>query len=379
MQPLYILSACSISPQHTYDAAGFLDPVISSDNNKLYVTNPDYAKYISPVAIRRMSRMLKMGITAGMRSLEIAGVKTPDAIIIGTARGSVTDMENFLKDMILMKEEALTPTGFIQSTYNSVNGWLAMMTKSTTHNQTYVHRGFSLELCLLDAQMLIAETTENINILAGGFDELTEEYYIIRDRIDYYKKETVNSRNLLSHYNTKGSIGGEGAHFFTLSNVRGNAACAIHSVQMLLKPTSQELQHAITAILEQNELTNDDIDVMMCGMNGDVRNKFLVDPLIASCTPNTTITTFKQLSGEYDTASGFGLWLVNYMFTHNSIPSEIIYQQGSSNNIKNVLLCNVTIGCNVTLILVRAKTDKFKLLSKMQLLTNKRRRLGNKK
>ncbi len=352
MQPLYILSACSISPQHTYDAERFLDPVISSDDNKLYVTDPDYARYISPVAIRRMSRMLKMGITAGMHSLEMAGIKNPDAIIIGTARGSVTDMENFLKDMIIMKEEALTPTGFIQSTYNSVNGWLAMMTKSTCYNQTYVHRGFSLELCLFDAQMVLAEATGDKYILAGGFDELTEEYFIIRDKIDYYKDELVNSRELLSHNETKGSIGGEGAHFFTISNNPANAACAIHAVQMLLKPTSEELQHAIAVILEQNGLTNDDIDVMMCGMNGDARNKFLTEPLLAACSPNTTIASFKQLSGEYDTASGFGLWLVNYLFTHITIPSEIIYKQGSSSAVKNVLLCNVTVGCNATLMLV---------------------------
>ncbi len=330
----------------------FLNPVISSDDNKLYVTAPDYAKYISPVAIRRMSRMLKMGITAGMRSLEMAGIVTPDAIIIGTARGSVTDMENFLKDMISLKEEALTPTGFIQSTYNSVNGWLAMMTKSTRYNQTYVHRGFSLELCLLDAQMMLAEATGNKYLLAGGFDELTEEYFIIRDKIDYYKDEPVNSRTLLSHYDTKGSIGGEGAHFFTLSNDPNNATCAIHGIAMLQQPSSDALQQAIADMLEKNGITNDDIDVMMCGMNGDVRNKFLMDPLIAGCSTNTTIAAFKQLSGEYDTASGFGLWLVHYLFTHSSIPSDIIYKQGSSTSVKNVLLCNVTIACNVTLMLV---------------------------
>ena len=353
-QPLYILSACSVSPQHTYDAEHFLDPIVSSNDNKLYVTNPDYSIYISPVAIRRMSRMLKAGITAGMRSLEMAGIKTPDAIIVGTARGSVTDMETFLKDMIVMKEEALNPTGFIQSTYNSVNGWLAMMTKSTNYNQTYVHRGFSLELCLFDAQMMLAEATGTKYLLAGGFDELTEEYFIIRDRIDYFKHELINSNNLLAHYDTKGSIGGEGAHFFTLSNDPKNAACAVHSVQMLLKPTSQELQQAIATMLEQNGLTSDDIDVLMCGMNGDARNKFLMEPLIAGCSPNTTITAFKQFSGEYDTASGFGLWLVNYLFTHNSIPSDIVYKQGASTAIKNVLICNVTIACNVTLMLVRS-------------------------
>ncbi len=351
-QPLYILSACSISPQHSYDAENFLNPVVTTDDGKLRITAPDYSKYISPVAIRRMSRMLKAGITAGMKSLEMGGVTTPDAIIIGTARGSVTDMETFLKDMINLQEEALNPTGFIQSTYNSVNGWLAMMTRSTCYNQTYVHRGFSLELCLFDAQLMLSESQDKKYILAGGFDELTDEYVIIRGRIGYYKEQKLNSLSLLSHNDTSGSVAGEGAHFFTLSNNPENAACAIHTVQMLLKPTSEAVQAAIADMLAQNELQKEDIDVIMCGMNGDSRSQFLVDPVVNDCHEHTTITTFKQLSGEYDTASGFGLWLVNYLFTQKRIPEEIVYKKGTSTRIKNVLLFNVTILGNVTLMLM---------------------------
>lgn len=313
-QPLYITSACSVSAQHTYDSDRFLDPVIRRDDGHMYITDPDYTKYISPVAIRRMSRMLKMGITAGMKCLEEAGVATPDAIILSTARGSVTDMENFLKDMINLKEEALTPTAFIQSTYNSVNGWIAMLTKCTGYNQTYVHRGFSLELALFDAQLLLAESTDKKYVLTGGFDELTPDYFIIRHKIGYYKENIPNNISLLSHYDTPGTIAGEGAHCFTVSNDPKYAACAVLNIQMLQQPSSEELQNAIANILQQNGLNNDDIDVLVCGMNGDSRNHFLIDPLIANCSGNTTIATFKQLSGEYDTVSGFGLWLTDFLF-----------------------------------------------------------------
>ena len=352
-QPLYIKATCSISPQHTYDSDRFLDPVISYEDGKLYSLDTDYSKFISPVAIRRMSRTLKQGITAGMKCLENAGVAIPDAIIIGSARGSVTDMQNFLKDMINMNEEALTPTAFIQSTYNSVNGWLAMLTKCNGYNQTYVHRGFSLELCLLDAQLFLAEAETPQHILAGGFDELTEEYFIMREKIGFYKESIPNSLSLLDHYDTPGSISGEGAHFFTVSNNPENAACAIYSVQMLQQPVSETLQFSINDILTQNSLTIDDLDVLVCGMNGDSRNHFLIDPLIASLSPNTTIVTFKHLSGEYDTAAGFGLWLTNYIFTHNKIPQETLYKQGKAASIKNALLCNVTITNNISLVLVK--------------------------
>ena len=353
-QPLYIISACTISPQHTYDEEHFLDPVITSDDGKMHVIDPDYTKYISPVAIRRMSRMLKRGITAGMKSLEDADVTTPDAIIIGTARGSVTDMENFMKDMIKMEEQALNPTSFIQSTYNAVNGWIAMMTKCTAYNQTYVHRGFSLELSLLDAQLFLAESTGKKYLLTGGFDEMTPEYFIIREKIDYYKKDIPRNLELLAHYDTPGTIGGEGAHFFTVSNDPGKSFCAIHAVAMLQQPTTEELLSAVSKLLEQNGLKHDDVDVLVCGMNGDSRNRFLVDPLIAACSENTTIVSFKQLCGEFDTASGFGLWLANYLFKHNNIPPGLIYKQGASATIKNILFFNVTIARNVSLVLLKA-------------------------
>lgn len=352
-QPLYIISACSISAQHTYNRERFLDPVMSCDDGKLFVTDPDYSKYISPVAIRRMSRMLKRGITAGMRCLDEAGVKTPDAIIAGTSRGSVTDMEIFLHELIERGEEALNPAGFIQSTYNAINGWLAMLSKCTGYNQAFVNRGLTLELCLLDAQLTLAEATTKKYILAGAYDELTHEYFTIRDKIGYYKKDIPDSLDLLSHYDTPGSIAGEGAHFFTLSNEPGNAASAIHAVTMLYKPASTELMDAMKDILSTHGLAQDDIDVLVCGMNGDSRNLHLINPLLDSFPPHTTITSFKHLCGEYDTAAGFGLWLADHLFRVSNIPAEVIHRQGSTSSVNNVLLCNVTIGGNMSLILLK--------------------------
>lgn len=354
-QPLYIKSACSISPQHTYDEENFLRPVEEYEDGMMYVIDPDYSKYISPVAIRRMSRMLKRGITAGMRSLDNAKITTPDAIIIGTARGSVIDMEVFVKDMINLNEQALNPSSFIQSTYNSVNGWIAMQTKCTAYNQTFVHRGFSFELCLLDAQLLLSESAEKKNLLVGGFDELTTEYAIIRGKIGYYKKQVPKNTELYAHADTPGSIAGEGAHFFTVSNDAAGAICAMHDVAMLLKPTWETLHEEISNMLNKQGLVMADVDVLLCGMNGDSRTTFLTDSLMASFDERTTVANFKHLSGEYDTASGFGLWLANYIFKKQQVPSEVTYRKGNPGNIKNMLLCNITITGNATLMLISAK------------------------
>lgn len=352
-QPVYIISSSSMSSQHTYREEAFLAPVVSVDNGKLYVVDADYTKHISPVAIRRMSRMLKIGITAGMNALDKAAVQTPDGIIIGTSRGSVTDMEIFLKDVIRMEGQTLNPTGFIQSTYNSVNGWLAMLSKCKDYNETYVHRGFSFELCILDAQLLLAESADKKHLLAGTFDELTTEYYTIRDKVDHYKKVSTPSLDLYKHNDTTGSLAGEGAQFFVLSNDPTGAACAIHSVEMLNKPTAHDLLTAVNHLLIQYSLTVKDLDVIVSGMNGDSRTQYLVDAINNNCAGTTTIANFKHLCGEYDTASGFGVWLCDYLFRKQSIPEQVTFRRGASQVIRNMLYFNVTIKGDVSLMILK--------------------------
>ena len=351
MKPIYILSASAISPQQTFNRESFLQPVMSSDNGRLYVVDAEYNKYVNPVAIRRMSKVIKMGISTAMNSLQEAGVTMPDAIITGTGMGSMLDMERFLKDMINFNEEALNPTYFIQSTYNSINGWIALQTKCTGYNQTFVHRGLSLELSLLDAQLFLTEAEEKQTVLAGCFDEMTEEYFFIKNKINYWKKEIPNSLDLLKHSNSEGTIGGEGAAFFTLSNDSENAICAIKEIKTFQDVEISEVQQGIHALLAQHGLTVNDIGLMLCGMNGDSRQQAVYDMALQEL-PETTVATFKQLTGEYATTSGFAVWLAAHIFKTGEVPEEIIYRKNDVSSIKNVLIVNHYITGSTSLILL---------------------------
>jgi 3-oxoacyl-(acyl-carrier-protein) synthase len=351
MKPVYILSASAISPQHSFDREQFLQPVMSSDNGKLYVVDADYRQYINPVAIRRMSKVIKMGISAAMNSLQQAGITTPDAVITGTGMGSMLDMERFLKDMINLNEEALNPTYFIQSTYNSINGWIALQTKCNGYNQTFVHRGLSLELSLLDAQLFLTEADEKQTVLAGCFDEMTEEYFFIKNKIDYWKKEIPNSLDLLKHNNTTGSIGGEGAAFFTLSNEQESAICAIKEIKTFQDIEVSEVQTGLQQLLSAHSLSASDIDIMLCGMNGDSRQLAVYDMAMDEL-PNATVCVFKQLIGEYATASGFAVWLASELFRKQTIPQEIIYKKKDTTSIKHMLIVNHYITGSISLILL---------------------------
>ena len=355
MQPVYILSSSAISPQHSFGPSEFLKPVISSNSGKLFVTDPDYRQFINPVAIRRMSRLIKMGIAAGMNALKLAGIERPDAIITGTGLGSMTDMEHFLKDMIQLNEEALNPTYFIQSTYNSVNGWIALQSKCTGYNQTYVNRGLSLELSLLDAQLLLNETEEKKVALTGCFDELTDEYFIVKNKVHYWKKDIPNSSELLKHNDTVGTIAGEGATFFTLSNESAHAICALKAIKMIQQPDAFSIVKQVDDLLAAHSLDKEAIDVILTGMNGDASFQPLYDAALKDFSEDTTVGVFKHLTGEYPTASGFALWLAVRLFDTQNIPAEIIYKKGKNREIKNILVLNHYILNTASLMLLSVK------------------------
>lgn len=340
MQPVYISSASVISPQQHFEDVGFLADVKIIADGKLYVCEPNYRGYINPVAIRRMSKLLKMGISCGMNALQRVGIAKPDAIVTGTGRGSMVDTEQFLLNMIEMDEEALTPTSFIQSTYNSINGWLALQTKCTGYNQTYVNRGTSFELALFDAQMLLNEAEQEMHVLAGCFDEITPDYIKVKSKIGYWKQPAPANTDLYKHSNTPGTIAGEGAAFFTLTNKKENALCSLQALETIQDATPSEVMAAINLLLGKHGLALTDIDVLLCGMNGDARQQDLYNNLANAVDGNTTLAAFKHLCGEYDTSSGFATWIATEIFKAGEIPDTLVIKKGSHKGIKNILLVN---------------------------------------
>lgn len=320
---LFVHAATAISPQHSFGNDDSFNPLIEVENGKLFAQPADYARYISPVAIRRMSRIMKMTISAAMECLAQAGVKTPDAIITGTGSGGITDMEQVVKDLRRFDEESLNPTGFIQSTYNSPNGWIAMQSACTGYNQTYVHRGRSFELALQDAQMTCLESGHSCNILTGCYEELTDEYFLIRGKRGYWKKELQSSLQLL-HSTSSGSIAGEGASFFLLNGLEENALATIEAIEIIQDAEPKTILNTALRMLESAGMSFNDLPLLLLGLNGDSRQDKLFEKLLAFFPKALPAIAFKPLCGEYDTASGFGLWLGIRLLNGMLIPLELM-------------------------------------------------------
>jgi 3-oxoacyl-[acyl-carrier-protein] synthase II len=213
---IYIRSSSCVSPQNTFGNDDFLSDIVEYTGTRLSAIEPDYKEFIDPRLIRRMSHIVKMGVAAAKDCLNQSNTEMPGAIITGTALGCIEDTVTFLTRIIELNEEMLPPTAFIQSTHNTVAAQIALMLKCHQYNNTFVHKGISFESALFDAVMLLKEQ-EADNILVGGTEELVDASFTVLTRLGLYKRWPVSNLELLST-ESKGTIGGEGAVFFLLTD-----------------------------------------------------------------------------------------------------------------------------------------------------------------
>lgn len=348
----YIAASNAISPQEssreTYFDGGYLAP----QSARLKCVEPDYKEVINPSLIRRMSRIVKMGVASGIRCLKEAGIEKPDAIITGTGLGCMEDTGNFLVSIMENKEQFLTPTAFIQSTHNTISGQIALMIKCNNYNFAYVHKGFSFESALLDAMMML-QSQEAETILLGGIDEITDDYFNITSRLGMWKRG-FEAGNALFQDHKPGTVAGEGAAFFLLKKSAEAALARFRGVDMIFEPEKPGmLTERASQLLEKNGLGINDVDAIMLGVNGWPAYDLQYQP-VEDQFAGKPVLTFKNLCGEYMTASAFGAWLAAGILHHQKLPEGCLLRGNAPKAFKNILVHNHFMGKNHTLMLLSA-------------------------
>jgi hypothetical protein len=137
----------------------------------------------APDVRRRMSRVLKMGVSTGMEALAALppGVGV-SAIITATRLGCLADSEKFLRNMVEDDGGLLNPTPFIRSTFNTVGAQIALLTGNRCYNMTYVHGEEGFRSALVDAMIQIDQAGAE-HVLVGLFDEVTPTLQRIGERM----------------------------------------------------------------------------------------------------------------------------------------------------------------------------------------------------
>lgn len=333
---IYIRSAAAISPQDTFGNVQFpIDPV-SYEGSRLKTKEPDYKNFIDPKLSRRMSRIIRMGVAAALQCLRDAGMDNVDAIVTGTAYGCLEDTGVFLSRLIEQNEEMLSPTAFIQSTHNTVGAQIALTLQCTNYNNTFVHKAFSFESALLDSILLLKDN-EAKTVLVGGTDELTDHSFAILKRFNLYKSASADSLQLMQS-GTEGTIAGEGSNFFLLSREASEKDyAAIDGIATLYRPENADaIEKAITQFLATHGLSINDIDCVVSGRDGDGRNVATHDTLEKGIFSRKEVVHYKQLTGEYPTASSFGLWLAANIL----LQQKAVFTGDNYSSAKKILVYN---------------------------------------
>ena len=320
---LFIHGIGNISPQNTWDAALLPNEINKPTSDRFHAIEPDYAQFIDSKSIRRMSRIIKLGMGAATIALRQANVKVPDAIITGTGYGCLEDTGTFLTKMIENNEVALNPTPFIQSTHNTIGSQIALLLQCQGYNQTYAHGAFSFESALLDA-LIQSEEDPAKNILIGGIDEITDVSHAIQNRFNLFR-DFPN---------------GEGSSFLVVNGREENASARINSVATFYKPESGLLEDYVKAL-------EGPVDLVLIGGIDEISKK------VKSHFHNSSIAYFKHLSGEFPVASAFAVSVAAGILKNQVVPQSL-GTPSAKGRIKNILILNQYFGTHYTAITMSA-------------------------
>lgn len=132
----------------------------------------DIRKYVKPLEVRRMGKIMKSSLLSSLVALQRAGIEVPDSIITGTAYGCLENSERLMEQIKEVGEGMLKPTFFMQSTHNTIGSNIAIKTHCHGYNVTYTQESHSLEWAIRDAELLLRSGKVK-NVLVGCHDEST--------------------------------------------------------------------------------------------------------------------------------------------------------------------------------------------------------------
>lgn len=344
---LFIHQSSCISHQPTFNEVD-LDEVRPSENNHLYALEPKYDNI--PIGqLRRMGRALRMGVGTAMKLLS---QNKTDGILIATANGGIEDSIMFLNQIMEYEEGRLTPTHFVQSTYNAIAGIAGMITKNKGYNATHVHRGIAFENALLDVSMLLRENPGH-QYLVGGVDEISERNHRLVALAGWYKEEPVLNTDLYNS-SSKGTLPGEGSAMFMVNNSHEGAHAHLVALDMINTSDETVLQKRMKEFLDKNVEDGKPVDLFIHGENGDTRLLKYYTAAEKIIQESTTIGRFKHLTGEFQTVTALALWLACQILQKQKLPAHMVKHKGKQASFRRALVYNNYQGAQHGLMLVDA-------------------------
>lgn len=306
MSRVFITGASAISAQPTYGSDGPFEPCWYGAH-PLMAAIPDISSFVPAMQARRMTRLVKLGIAAGMDAMKKAEVRKPEAVIVGTGDGCKQSTERFLTNMIAHDEQVPDPTAFIGSTHNGVAGQIAMAVDCKGYNYTYLHAGLSFPSALADGLMHVQEGHRNV--LVGGVDVITPGFVTTQAHCGVWRANlATGNREVLDKPGT-GALAGEGAAYFVLDSEPKETPVEVLAAGLYQGLSTADFLKAVLHELHLVGLGPERIDVVLTGLCGDIAHDAAYPGLLEPFA-NAGQAAYKHLTGEYYTANALGTWFL---------------------------------------------------------------------
>jgi len=125
---------------------------------------------------------------------------------------------------------------------------------------------------------------------------------------------------------------------FIVNNEPEKAIARLKGLLTLHTTNERQVTEALTGFLAKHSDKGQEPDLFFSGENGDNRLRHYYTAAESLFNSGTTIARFKHISGEFPTASAIALWLACY--TQNGPPLHCIKKQGTSRQVKNIVIYN---------------------------------------
>ena len=129
----------------------------------------------------------------------------------------------------------------------------------------------------------------------------------------------------------------------------------LNALQTLFNPEKESVvEKEMRSFIVNAGLSTHDIDLVMFGINGDPLTDVYYKYLMSGMFEGKPVAEFKHLSGEYDTASSFALWLAAQVIHKQHLPEWIRVNEFKPGKLKNILIYNHLRGVNHSFYLISA-------------------------
>lgn len=336
-------------------------------------------EFISPMKMRRMNMLSRMGLSAAKLALRDAGMERLDSragIAMGTAFGPVQTSVDYMQEYVEKGAALAPPQLFAESVANAPGSHMAIEFDLRGFNVTVTQRESSALAAAMYAAAQIAKSAVPVALI-GGVEEVNEMIFSVLDRVGALAPGDDGALRPFDRRRS-GTLLGEGSAVFVAGAAPRYASLAGFGIARDTTASlsdwgtgAERVAAAMLAAIDDAGLGPAEIDAVYASANGNVRADLLEARALRAAFGRAVppVVAVKGCFGEY--AAGGALQLAAALLAvtdgvlhascgceepDESIDFEVV-RAVRSERLRHVLVNSLSAGGGVVCAVVSRETD----------------------